>query len=65
MRALDEAASMKLRIITTGGTMDKLYYDANSEYEVGEPQIGDQQPSDSGQAAGTPAPLLGRRNAAR
>ncbi len=41
MRALDEAANMKLRIITTGGTMDKLYYDANSEYEVGEPQIGD------------------------
>ena len=33
--------------------------------DLGEPQIGDQQPSDSGQAAGTPAPLLGRRNAAR
>lgn len=41
MRALNEAASMKLRIITTGGTIDKLYYDANSDYEVGEPQIGD------------------------
>ena len=41
MRALDEATSMKIRIITTGGTIDKLYYDANSDYEVGEPQIGD------------------------
>lgn len=32
---------MKLRIITTGGTIDKLYFDAKSEYQVGEPQIGD------------------------
>lgn len=31
---------MKLRIITTGGTIDKLYFDAKSEYQVGEPQIG-------------------------
>lgn len=30
---------MKLRIITTGGTIDKLYFDAKSEYQVGEPQI--------------------------
>lgn len=30
---------MKLRLITTGGTIDKLYFDAKSEYQVGEPQI--------------------------
>lgn len=30
---------MKLRIVTTGGTIDKLYFDAKSEYQVGEPQI--------------------------
>lgn len=32
---------MKLRILTTGGTIDKLYFDAKSEYQVGEPQIAD------------------------
>ena len=31
----------KLRIFTTGGTIDKIYFDAKSEFEVGEPQIGD------------------------
>ena len=30
---------MKLHVITTGGTIDKVYFDAASEYEVGEPQI--------------------------
>ena len=29
----------KLRIFTTGGTIDKIYFDAKSEYEIGEPQI--------------------------
>jgi L-asparaginase len=32
---------MKLHIITTGGTIDKIYFDAKSEYEVGEPVIGE------------------------
>lgn len=32
---------MKLKIITTGGTIDKIYFDAQSEYQVGEPQIGE------------------------
>ena len=32
---------MKLKIITTGGTIDKIYFDAKSEYQVGEPQIGE------------------------
>lgn len=31
----------KLRVFTTGGTIDKIYFDAKSEYEVGGPQIGD------------------------
>ena len=26
-------------ILTTGGTIDKVYFDANSEYEVGEPIV--------------------------
>lgn len=26
-------------IITTGGTIDKIYFDATSEYEIGEPTI--------------------------
>ena len=30
---------MYVKIFTTGGTIDKLYYDARSSYEVGEPQI--------------------------
>jgi len=28
-------------ILTTGGTIDKIYFDAKSEYEVGDPQIGE------------------------
>ena len=30
---------LKLKFITTGGTIDKIYFDAKSEYEVGPPQI--------------------------
>jgi L-asparaginase len=30
---------MKVQIFTTGGTIDKVYFDAKSQYEVGEPQI--------------------------
>jgi L-asparaginase len=30
-----------IQILTAGGTIDKLYFDEKSEYEVGEPQIGD------------------------
>jgi L-asparaginase len=29
----------KLTILTTGGTIDKVYFDAKSEYEVGPPNI--------------------------
>jgi L-asparaginase len=30
-----------LHIITTGGTIDKIYFDAKSDYQVGEPVIGE------------------------
>ncbi len=32
---------MQIEIITTGGTIDKIYFDAKSSFEIGEPQIGD------------------------
>ena len=32
---------MQIEIFTTGGTIDKLYFDAKSDYEVGDPQIVD------------------------
>ena len=30
---------MKLKIFTTGGTIDKIYFDAKSEFQVGPPQV--------------------------
>ena len=30
---------MKVKIFTTGGTIDKVYFDSKSEYSVGQPQI--------------------------
>lgn len=30
---------MRIQILSTGGTIDKIYFDAKSEYEVGAPQI--------------------------
>jgi L-asparaginase len=30
---------MRIKFITTGGTIDKVYFDAKSEYEVGSPQV--------------------------
>lgn len=32
---------MRLHIITTGGTIDKIYFDARSDYQVGDPVIGE------------------------
>jgi L-asparaginase len=32
---------LKIRIFTTGGTIDKIYFDQVSEFQVGEPQIGE------------------------
>jgi L-asparaginase len=31
---------MRIRVITTGGTIDKVYFDAASTYDVGDPQVG-------------------------
>ena len=31
---------MKIKIYTVGGTIDKVYFDRKSKYEVGEPEIG-------------------------
>ncbi|MBN1781879.1 asparaginase [bacterium] len=30
---------MKIRIFTCGGTIDKIYFDSKSKFEVGEPQV--------------------------
>ena len=30
---------MKIKVIAVGGTIDKVYFDAKSEFQVGEPQI--------------------------
>ncbi len=30
---------MKIKFFTTGGTIDKIYFDATSEYQVGSPQV--------------------------
>ncbi len=32
---------MSVRVFTTGGTIDKVYFDAKSSFQVGEPQIGE------------------------
>lgn len=31
---------MRIKILSTGGTIDKVYFDAKSEFEVGAPQAG-------------------------
>jgi len=37
----DVPAPDSIAVFTTGGTIDKLYFDAKSDYAVGEPQIGE------------------------
>lgn len=32
---------MRLHVITTGGTIDKIYFDAKSDFQVGDPVIGE------------------------
>ena len=32
-------ATPRLHVFTTGGTIDKVYFDAKSTYEVGDPVI--------------------------
>lgn len=31
---------LRLRVLATGGTIDKVYFDTKSDYEIGEPQVG-------------------------
>ena len=38
---IPESADMDIQIFTVGGTIDKIYFDARSEFKVGEPQIGE------------------------
>src|SRR5215470_7988642 len=33
------SAMLRLKFFTTGGTIDKVYFDAKSEFEVGSPQV--------------------------
>jgi L-asparaginase len=33
--------ALKIRIFTTGGTFDKIYFDAKSEYHIGDPIVGE------------------------
>lgn len=40
MMPLRSWRTVKIRIITTGGTIDKIYFDKKSEFEVGDPQAG-------------------------
>ncbi len=34
-------APMDMTFIATGGTIDKIYFDAKSDYQIGDPQIGE------------------------
>ena len=36
----DNAHMDNLLIVTTGGTIDKIYFDDKSDYQIGDPQIG-------------------------
>ncbi len=38
-RFRDKKTAMKIKFLTTGGTIDKVYFDAKSEFEVGPPQV--------------------------
>jgi L-asparaginase len=36
---MKRGAIMKIKIITTGGTIDKIYFDQKSEFQIGDPQV--------------------------
>lgn len=36
MQKTEQGGNLMIRIFTTGGTIDKVYFDANSEFEIGE-----------------------------
>ncbi len=37
---MSEITAPRIRVLATGGTIDKVYFDAKSDYEIGEPQAG-------------------------
>lgn len=37
---MSDPSDLSIRVIATGGTIDKVYFDATSSYEIGDPQIG-------------------------
>ena len=37
----EQERDLKIRIFTTGGTFDKIYFDAKSEFHIGDPVIGE------------------------
>ena len=39
LRHMERETPMHVQIFSCGGTIDKVYFDAKSEYEVGEPRI--------------------------
>jgi L-asparaginase len=42
-----------LCIVTTGGTIDKIYFDDKSDYQIGEPQIGGSCASSASRSSST------------
>jgi L-asparaginase len=37
---MQDKAPFRLRVLAAGGTIDKVYFDAKSDYQIGEPQAG-------------------------
>ena len=35
----ERGTAMKIKFITTGGTIDKIYFDRKSEFQIGDPQV--------------------------
>jgi L-asparaginase len=36
---ISDMSSPKIHFLTTGGTIDKIYFDAKSDYQIGSPQV--------------------------
>lgn len=37
---MSDSMAFRVRVLAAGGTIDKVYFDAKSDYEIGEPQAG-------------------------
>ena len=55
---------MKIHVLTTGGTIDKVYFDAKSEFEVGPPMIAELLKEAHVTAEVTVEPVLAKRMSA-